>query len=42
LVAGHAAKNVVEYDDGCVDVGSFVEHDAFGALAHGRVGDFGA
>ena len=41
MVPGHAPEDVVEYDDGGVDVGSFVEHDAFGALAHGRVGDFG-
>ena len=42
LVGLHAAKDVVENADGSNDVRALVEHDAFGALAHRGVRDFGA
>ena len=39
--ARHAAQDVVEDDDGGVDVGPFVQHDALRPLAHRRIGDLG-
>src|SRR5579862_242470 len=38
----HAAQDVVEGLDGLNDEGTLVEHDAFGALSHGGVGNFRA
>ena len=40
MVARHAAKDVVEHNDGGADVRALVQHNAFGTLAHGGVGDF--
>ncbi len=37
-MARHPTEDAVEHDDGIADVGSFVEHDALGPLAHGGVG----
>jgi hypothetical protein len=42
LVAPRAVQDVVEDGHGVVDEGSFVEHDAFGAVAHRGVGDLGS
>jgi hypothetical protein len=42
LMCLHAAQDIVEGADGFEDMGALVEHDAFGAVAHGGVGDFGA
>src|SRR5271157_6314848 len=39
LVRLHAAHDIVEDADRFEDVRALVEHNAFGALAHGRVGD---
>lgn len=42
LMRLHALENVSEHAHGGNGVGAFVEHDALGTLAHGRVGDFRA
>ncbi len=39
-MTGHASENIVEHDDGIVDMGSFVEHDALGPLAHRCISNF--
>jgi hypothetical protein len=39
-VALHAPQDVVERADRLDDIGAFVQHDAFGAFGHRRVGDF--
>lgn len=41
LVPLHARENLIEQLHGLRDVWSLVEHHAFGAIGHGRVGDFG-
>jgi len=37
----HAVQDVVDDGDGAVDERTPVEHDAFGGVAHRRIGDLG-
>lgn len=41
LMSLHAGEDVIERADGFRNVWALVQHDAFGALGHGGIGDFG-